>query len=249
MLLLDDEQRKNERRVANMMATVEGRIDRMMTWSETTPLIDYSALGSAFTLERAVKPGRLILISMPMPRELRSYDFGKDDYKVWGLVRRCIQVDRGKRNARYSIGVAFVGKDAPADYIENPDKRYGITATEPKDGFWVFSEVAPQTKKAVTFSNLRKQPRYEIPEEITLELMDANGWAIASETTATINISRNGAAVYSQLPAAVGSTMRVSTPTTNIRLISIVRGIQTSQTGLSRINLEFIDQPFPINIA
>lgn len=249
MLLLDDEQRKNRRHAAKMTAQIEGRIDRMMTWTEVTPLTDYSSLGAAFTLKRAVKQGCLILISMPMPREMRRFDFGKDDYKVWGLVRRCQRVVEADGETRYTIGVAFVGKEAPAEHLEEPERLYELKPVEPRNGFWKISELPSPKRKPVNYSKKRKNTRYEIPEEVTLELMDANGWALASETTVTVNISRSGAAVYSELPAVIGSMIRVSCPNTNIRLISIVRGIRTSQTGLSRINLEFIDQPFPINVS
>ncbi|HQZ97005.1 MAG TPA: PilZ domain-containing protein [Pyrinomonadaceae bacterium] len=232
-----------------MTALVEGRIDRMMTWTEPTTLSDYSALGAAFTLERAVKPGHLVALRMPMPRELRSFDFGKNDYKVWGLVRRCVPVAGSNGETRYAIGVAFVGKEAPSEHFEDPERLYELKPGEPRNGFWRLSEVPCPNRKSVNYSKKRQHTRYEIPEEVTLELMDTNGWALASETTVTVNISRSGAAVYSELPAVMGSTIRVSSQNTNIRLISIVRGIHTSQTGLSRINLEFIDQPFPINVA
>lgn len=249
MLLLDDEQRKNQRRSAKMMVTVEGRIDRMMSWNESTPLIDYSALGAAFTLERRLKQGNLILLSLPMPREMRNFDFAKDNYRVWGLVRRCVPIDSGSDAQKYSVGVAFVGKYAPPDHFEFPEKRYELESKEPVNGFWPYKEIRRFERKPVNYSKIRQQPRYEIPQEVELELMDSNGWAIATETTVTVNISRNGAALYSELPAVVGSMIRVSCPNANVHLISIVRGIHTSQTGLSRINLEFIDQPFPINIT
>ena len=96
---------------------------------------------------------------------------------------------------------------------------------------------------------LRRQPRFDITEEVTLELMNEDGWALASETTVTLNLSRFGASVYSQLDVGVGSLVRVSNARINVRLISIVRGKFAGQAGMSRINLEFVDQPFPIDLV
>ncbi|MFT3745805.1 MAG: PilZ domain-containing protein [Pyrinomonadaceae bacterium] len=248
MLLLDDEQRKQARRLTKIDATVEGRIDRMSAWQETTPLVDVSALGAAFTLERQVKRGCLVLVSLAMPREMRGFDFRSDSYKVWALVRRCVPIECPEGNIRYSIGVAFVGKEAPSDHFDNPRRRYELASEEPVNGFWKFKEISCLERKAVNYAKARKQRRYEIPEEVVLELLDGSGETFAFETTVTINISQNGAAVYSQLAAVVGSMIRVSFRQSNLRLISIVRGVNTGGTGLSRINLEFIDQSFPINV-
>ena len=66
-----------------------------------------------------------------------------------------------------------------------------------------------------------------------------------------INVSVEGkssAAVYKHLNADVGSFVRFSSNRNNIKLISIVRGNHIGQGRVSKINLEFVDMPFRIEL-
>jgi hypothetical protein len=249
MLILDDEKRKSKRQAEPLTARIEVRMDRLITWDEVTPLIDFSALGAGFILRRGIKPGRLILLTTSMPREFRGFDFSKTDYKVWGIVRRCIKMNGCDGEDRFSIGVAFIGKTPPSEHLDNPNALCELSDDKPRNGFWQVSTSVTNQENGASYAKQRRHSRYEIPEEVTLELMDENGWALASETAVTLNLSANGAAVHSQLNAAVGSVVRVSSSRNNVRLISIVRAKHTGQSGLSRINLEFIDQPFPLDLS
>lgn len=249
MLILDDEKRKNKRKASGMSARVQVHVDRLMTSDEVTTLNDFSALGAGFMLNRPVKAGRLVVMTMEMPRELRGYDFRKADYTVWGLVRRCIEVATPNGDHRYAVGVAFIGKTPPEDFNTNPNTDYELIDDKCGDGFWQVSTKMKGKEKPLVYAKQRMESRYEVPEEVALELMDDKGWAMGSEMTVTLNISRNGASVYSQLNADVGSVIRFSSHRNNVRLISIVRGKYSGQAGLSRLNLEFIDQSFPIELV
>jgi hypothetical protein len=76
--------------------------------------------------------------------------------------------------------------------------------------------------------------------------MDENDRALATETTITENISRRGAAVFTQSNAGVGSFVRVTSMRHQVTLISIVRGRRIGTDGLTRLHLEFIDAVFPL---
>ncbi|MEO6050224.1 MAG: hypothetical protein ABIP78_02695, partial [Pyrinomonadaceae bacterium] len=89
---------------------VELKIDAKVSWNEITRLSDASAFGAGFTLKRPVKRGRLVLMTIPMPRQLRSFDYGEPQYKIWGIVRRCISTGKTLQNPEYAIGVGFTGK-------------------------------------------------------------------------------------------------------------------------------------------
>src|SRR3982074_3407916 len=56
-------------------------------WTEITRLIDVTPFGAGFTLKRPVEKGRLLHMTIPMPRQLRVFDHVEDQYRVWALVR------------------------------------------------------------------------------------------------------------------------------------------------------------------
>src|SRR5687767_15695485 len=82
-------------------------------WIERSRLVDVNQFGAGFTLTRPIEVGRLVRLSIPLPHQLRCYDhFEAQPYSVWGLVRHIHVVNQEPRWFR--IGVAFIGKHAPA---------------------------------------------------------------------------------------------------------------------------------------
>src|SRR5215204_3418575 len=92
-------------------------------WVEITRLINVTPFGAGFTLKRPIERGRLIHMTIPMPRQLRVFDHLEDQYRVWALVRyvRPVSDTDGKRVV-FEIGVAFVGKRAPKSFEADPTK-------------------------------------------------------------------------------------------------------------------------------
>ncbi|HET6890098.1 MAG TPA: hypothetical protein VFH31_03270, partial [Pyrinomonadaceae bacterium] len=100
-------------------------------WSEVTRLIDVTPFGAGFTLKRPTEKGRLLHLTIPMPRQLRVFDHVEDQYKIWGLVRYLKSrpaMETGKLPL-FELGVAFVGKRPPKSYEEDPSRRYDIAAS------------------------------------------------------------------------------------------------------------------------
>ena len=81
-------------------------------WIEQSRLVDVSHFGAGFTLTRPVEPGRLILLSIPLPHQLRCFDHAEPQYCVWSLVRHASTIPKAQnqREALFRVGVAFVGK-------------------------------------------------------------------------------------------------------------------------------------------
>src|SRR5687767_15054790 len=109
----EKESRRIQRYALALPARVEVKVDGNFSWSDITRLEDVSAFGCGMNLKRPVKRGRLLLVSVPMPRQLRCYDYLEPQYKIWGLVRRCVAVNPGSQEPSYAVGVAFVGKNPP----------------------------------------------------------------------------------------------------------------------------------------
>ncbi len=224
---------------------IEGKVNQEVAWSEITRLQDVSAFGAGFVLNRPVKRGRLVALTMPMPRQLRCYDYMEPQYRIWGLVRRCIGV-RGKSDAdQYAIGVAFIGKHPPVSYKDNPAKLYEITQLEEK-GFWHIVEAPDRPDERDLPKELRRHSRYQIPVNVLLEILDEEGNVIEAEMTVTENISLGGASVFTSLHADVGSFIRVSSEQYDTTIISVVRGKRLGTDSIPRLHVEFIDHYFPL---
>lgn len=237
--------RRIQRIALPLPARVEVKVDRKISWNEVTRLSDISAFGAGFSLKRPVKRGRLVLLTVPMPRQLRCYDYSEAQYRIWGLVRRCLPISIGSGETSYIVGVAFVGKNPPSSYMEDPAKLYDISHRE-GEGLWHIQETSPTQDEADLPKDLRRQTRFFIPETVSLEIMDENGQVAATETTVTENISLGGAAVFTSMNVEAGAFIRFSSERTNVKIISVVRGARTGQDGMTRLHLEFIDHFFPL---
>src|SRR5215218_2834930 len=130
-----NESRRIQRIALPLPARIELKIDNNVTWNEVTRLADVSAYGAGFALKRPLKRGRLIMLTIPMPRQLRCFDHSEPQYRIWAVVRRCIQLPESETDSQYMIGAAFIGKTAPQSYFDNPATIFEITHRE-EEGMW-----------------------------------------------------------------------------------------------------------------
>lgn len=101
-------------------------------WSEMTRLLDVTPFGASFATAHQIEVGRLLHMTLPMPRQMRCFDHVADQYKVWALVRYVKpQVSgQGSNQGKLVVGVAFVGKNPPESYDITPGKVYQADADE-----------------------------------------------------------------------------------------------------------------------
>lgn len=239
------EDRRIQRIALALPIRIEGKVDKEVGWSEITRLKDVSAFGAGFYLNRPVKRGRLVSMTMPMPRQLRCYDYMEPQYRIWGLVRKCVSVKNESEAPQYAIGVAFIGKHPPLGYMDNPTKLYDTTQLEEK-GFWHLVEASDRPDEKELPKELRRHSRYAIPVNMLLEILDGEGSVTGAEMTVTENISLGGAAVFTSLNADVGSFIRVTSEQYKKTIISVVRGKRMGPDGIPRLHVEFIDHFFPL---
>ena len=243
---LDTENRRIQRIALPLPARVDVRVDKKVTWYEMTRLSDVSAFGAGFVIKRPIKRGRMVLMTIPMPRQLRCFDYGEPQYRIWGLVRRCIVTGTSAMNPEYAIGAAFIGKNPPLDYIEHPARLYDIIRRDDTSGFFQIAAANLMADEAKLEKQLRKQTRYFIPENLIIEKTDEAGNVLFAEETVTENISLGGAAVFSTLSAGAGTILRVVSRRYGLQILSIVRGSRKGADGITRLHLEFIDKFFPL---
>src|SRR5260370_24162706 len=117
--------RIRERVALELSVRIHCRETKDLQWTEITRLIDVTRFGAGFSLKRPVEKGRLVHMTIPMPRQLRVFDHSEDQYKVWALVRYIRPLPPvGGKPPLFEVGVAFVGKQPPRSYVGDPSKRY-----------------------------------------------------------------------------------------------------------------------------
>ena len=213
-------------------------------WVEVSSLIDASPFGARLTLARPTEPGRLLQLTMQMPRHLRCFDHDEDQYSTWALVRHIKQLPLAEKDSpQFAVGVAFVGKRLPPTVGTDPTLRYDI-GSEPTDSdLWGVRERA---RENLNESEERRQsPRYPIITDIVIEVYDSDGRVYQTEQAKTENISARGMAVVSNLNLVRGRYVRLRSSDYNIAVIAAVRRLRRGADGKKHLHLEFIDQQWP----
>jgi hypothetical protein len=244
-------QRKDTRRLKrvplSLPVKIEGQDTIESAWQEITRLKDVSSFGAAFTLSRPVKRGRLVKMTLPMPRQMRCYDFFESQYHVWGVVRRCIQIESLERET-YFLGVAFIGKVPPKTYTEDPALLYDVShRSEEEQGLWGIRRAETETDESHLPKEDRRHSRFHIPINLTVESIDRHGVVLETEPTVTENISLGGALIYTSLMVEVGSFLKIKSSQYETSIKALVRGRRVGPDGIPRLHIEFIDHFFPLS--
>jgi hypothetical protein len=236
-------QRNRERLELKLPVRVRCRETVDLEWTEITRLIDVTPFGAGFTLKRPVEKGRLLHMTIPMPRQLRVFDHVEDQYRVWALVRHVRQLSQeDETQPLFEVGVAFIGKNPPRSYIDEPSKRYEVGPTKSGE----MADVHEWEPKDNPITDKRTHTRHIIPTDVLIETLNTDGDVEASERTVTENISPKGAAILTSLNLPIGRLIRISSEQYKIAVHGAVRGASTSATGVSRIHVEFIDREWPL---
>lgn len=210
-------------------------------WTEMSRLVDVTPFGARFPLTRPTERGRLLHLTLPMPRQLRCFDHIEDQYRVWALVCRLSVRPEFAGEARYEVGVAFTGKHPPASYVRDPSTLYEADSISAEDNLWRLKEVERKTA-----SQRSEQTRLQMAVNVRLEVFDAEGRVTASEQTVTENISRRGAAVWTTLAVERGRFVRLTSTETGLSVVAAVRASRSGADGIPRLHLEFIDRQWPL---
>ena len=238
--------RKRERLELSLPVRVYCRESADHDWTEMSRLLDVTPFGARFPVSRPLETGRLLHLTMPMPRQLRCFDHVEPQYRLWALVRN-VKISAASEEAlRCEAGVAFVGKRPPASYEADPSRRYEVARTAAESGLWELREMPDKAAAHVASSKPRPDTRHNLPVEVVVEAFDEKGQVALRETTVTENISRNGAAVFTTLDVARGRFVRVTSAQYGISVVAAVRARRTGANGIPRLHLEFVGQQWPL---
>jgi hypothetical protein len=232
--------RIRERLALQLPVRVHCRETRDYEWTEITRLINVTPFGAGFTLKRPTERGRLLHMTIPMPRQLRVFDHVEDQYRIWAIVRYVKSKITDKVPA-FEVGVAFIGKRPPASYEAEPWKRYDIANN-------IFQALAPAEEMLapIATSDKRAHTRHHIAVDMLVTILDPEGAVVATEHTVTEDISPQGATLFTTLEIAVGRFIRLTSEQYGVTVHAAIRSRSTGADGIARIHVEFIDKQWPL---
>ena len=232
--------RIRERLALQLPVRIHCREGLEFEWTEMTRLTNVTPFGAAFTLTRPTERGRLLHMTIPMPRQLRVFDHVEDQYRIWAIVRH-LKSKTTDKGLAFEVGVAFIGKRAPASYEAQPWKRYEISLGA-SDTFAAIDERCQPGASA----DQRVHTRHHMAVDMLVEMIAPDGAVVGSEQTVTENISAGGATLFTTLEIPVGRFVRVTSEQYRTSAYAAIRSRTTGADGIARIHVEFIDKQWPL---
>lgn len=219
------ERRQGARLAISVPVRVQGHDPDGREWEEMSLTSDASWGGASFPLKHAHGVGQVVLLSLPLPRDLRRHALSDTSYRTYGLIRG----SRAGGSGAKRVGVMFLGPTPPGGYQENPGGRYLLPGDEPP-------EPSPAAER-------RRHQRLQLFVDLTLQRADGSG---AEERTVTENISRRGARVLCTLGVVAGERVTVKDPSGRVTARAVVRNVFSGPDRVARLNLEF---PEPADVV
>ena len=219
-------------------------------WSEMSRLVDVTPFGARFQLLRPTERGRLLHLTLPMPRQLRCFDHIEDQYRVWALVRHVMPRVSPGEPLRFEVGAAFTGKHPPPSYMKDPATRYDVGPLTAEGGLYGLRELDEAEQAAAPGGGQAArsvETRLQMAVNVIIEVFDSQGRPGEREQTVTENISRRGAAVWTSLKVERGRFLRVTDAATGLSVIAAVRGRRNGPDGIPRLHLQFLDRQWPLD--
>lgn len=232
--------RIRERLALHLPVRIQGRETPDFEWTEMTRLENVTPFGAGFTLKRPTEKGRLLFMTIPMPRQLRVFDHVEEQYRIWAIVRH-MRARRVQNRTMFDVGVAFIGKRAPESFAKEPWKRYEVSTA----GF----QEAPKGEEMVRVfpaEDRTDQTRHNIPVDMRVEVVNERGQVVESELTVTENISTRGATLFTTLEVQTGRFIRVISEQHAITAYAAIRSRSTGADGVARIHVAFVDKQWPL---
>ena len=234
-----NEKRKASRQQTKISSVILFRESEDEGWEEISEITTASRNGAGFTVSRECQVGRLVSLMMQMPRELRLYDHDEDVYLMLGVVQNCYETTLKERRV-FHVGVAFIGKEIPDSFKENPSQCYRILGMTP-EGLWKSVESTKQFKS-------RKQSRFWRRFNVTVAPRD---WEKRTRTKVDVvsrDISAGGMSVWGPLDAYIGEKVKISCQEHDFYAIEIVRNRTENEAdeNKSSVHFEFLGTEFPM---
>jgi hypothetical protein len=232
--------RIRDRLALQLPVRVRCRETLQFEWTEMTKLINVTPFGAGFTLKRPAEKGRLLHMTIPMPRQLRVFDHIEDQYRIWAIVRH-VRSRTSDKGVAFEVGVAFIGKRPPASYEKEPWKRYEVSTNVLQNLAAAEDMVRPAPPV-----DQRIDTRHNIAVEMRLEVLNENAELAETEHTVTENIGSKGATLFTALQTPEGRFVRLKSEQYGVTVYAAIRSRNIGPDGIARIHVEFIDREWPL---
>jgi hypothetical protein len=210
--------RKSNRYSLSLPAQVTG-VDRMSgIWTDSAQTLDVSRRGVALKMQKCVRHGSVLHLSLPLPARLRIHGQSGADYEVYALVRRMEPTKGGAR----TVGLEFLGHQAPPGYQDCP---WASFRTDRWDG-----------------TERRREPRERRSEVLSVEYFDDSMQHIRQEVALTEDVSRSGARVYLKAAPPEFNIVKVTNLDRTFESLAAVCNRFVGKDGFERLCLRFLDR-------
>lgn len=191
-------------------------------WSEMAETLDVSRTGLRLRLNRLVRYGMVLYLSLPLPAKLRSHGFMDTSYSVYALVRRIEPMKKGMR----VIGLEFIGEHPPPGYLEKPWATF-------RTRHWAGND-------------RRRARRVARAEPICLDYISTEWPTPIREEAMTENVSRTGLRILVRKAPPEFDLLRVSCAARHFEGLAILRNRFIGDDGQERLCLQFLDKEWPL---
>lgn len=191
-------------------------------WSEMAETLDISRTGVRLRLNRAVRYGMVLYLSLPLPAKLRSHAFMDSSYNVYALVRRIEPMKKGMR----AVGLEFVGEHPPPGYLEKP---------------W-----ATFRTRRWAGDDRRRARRFARAEAVCIEYIIADRPTPLHEEAMTESVSRTGLRVIVRAAPPEFDLLRVTNAAGYFEDLAVLRNRYYGEDGLERLCLQFLNKDWPL---
>lgn len=211
--------------------------DSEKKWVENTQTEQVTICGLGFTLSKPIEPKRLIQLRLPMPRQYRLFDYGKDLYEVWGVIRYLKMLETETPDQiRIMVGAALTGAKPPISFLQNPATLYDLKPFLRDKSFWDPRELPRKSGPYIRSF----EDRRPIEMKVVIEMVSEEGKIFEAVEAKTINISESGAALITNFSTDYPRYVVVKTKDKGISLLAAVRGMHKLDSDNLRLHLEFI---------
>lgn len=216
-----DNRRRCERFRLSIPVRATGHDRKNGKWNEMAQTVDVSRTGVNLRLQRRVRHGTVLFLTLPLPTKLRTHGYSDSTYNVYALVRRVDPPSKGTR----LVGLEFLGEHPPPGYLEKPWATF-------RTGRWGGSE-------------RRRRPRVDRQEVVWIEYLTDALQSLGREQAVTENLSRTGARILVKGAPVEFDLVKITATKRSFESFAALRNRYYGKDKVERICVEFTDKEFP----